>query len=59
MACEPNVNGGFTEFPLYELGQVLKEADILLVLVDHVEFKAIDRKLLEEKLIIDTRGLWQ
>jgi UDP-N-acetyl-D-mannosaminuronic acid dehydrogenase len=59
MACEPNVNGGFGEFPLYELGEVLKEADILLVLVDHHEFKGIDRELLKEKVVIDTRGIWR
>jgi UDP-N-acetyl-D-mannosaminuronic acid dehydrogenase len=41
MACDPNVNGGFAEFPLFELGQVLKEADIFLVLVDHAEFKGL------------------
>ena len=59
MACEPNVNGGFDEFPLFDLEQVLKEADILLVLVDHVEFKGIDRELLKEKVVIDTRGIWR
>ena len=59
MACEPNVNGGFGEFPLYGLNEVLKEADILLVLVDHAEFKGIDRELLKEKVVIDTRGIWR
>ncbi len=59
MACEPNVQGGFAEFPLYELEQVLREADILLVLVDHQEFKGVDRELLKEKVVIDTRGIWR
>lgn len=59
MACEPNVYGNFDEFPLYGLGDVLREADILLVLVDHVEFKEIDRELLKEKVVIDTRGIWR
>lgn len=59
MACEPNVNGEFGEFPLFDLGNVLKEADILLVLVDHMEFKGIDRELLKEKVVIDTRGIWR
>ncbi|HOO52081.1 MAG TPA: UDP-N-acetyl-D-mannosamine dehydrogenase, partial [Alphaproteobacteria bacterium] len=45
MPCEPNANGGFSEFELYELEQVLIEADILLVLVDHEEFKGIDWEL--------------
>lgn len=59
MACEPNVNGGFTEFPLYDIAQVLKEADILVVLVDHDEFKAVDQQSLKEKVVIDTRGAWR
>ncbi|WP_298269683.1 UDP-N-acetyl-D-mannosamine dehydrogenase [Geobacter sp.] len=59
MACEPNVVNGFDEFPLYDLSSVLKEADILLVLVDHDEFKEIDRELLKEKVLIDTRGVWR
>lgn len=59
MTCEPNVNGGFGEFQLFDLGEVLKEADILLVLVDHVEFEGVDRELLKEKVVIDTRGIWR
>jgi UDP-N-acetyl-D-mannosaminuronic acid dehydrogenase len=59
MACEPNVNGSFEEFPLYDLGEVVEEADILLLLVDHEEFQGIDRELLKEKVVIDTRGVWR
>jgi UDP-N-acetyl-D-mannosaminuronic acid dehydrogenase len=59
MACEPNVDCGFDEFPLYELSAVLKEADILLVLVDHDEFTGIEHELLKEKVVIDTRGIWR
>jgi len=59
MPCEPNISGEFREFPLYDLAQVLKESDILLVLVDHREFKDIDRVLLNDKIVIDTRGLWK
>lgn len=58
MACEPNVNGEFKQFPLYGLDQVLESADILLVLVDHNEFKGISQASLKEKVVIDTRGLW-
>jgi UDP-N-acetyl-D-mannosaminuronic acid dehydrogenase len=58
LACEPNTNGEFKEFPLYSLSHVLKEADILVVLVDHDEFKMIDREILKEKVLIDTRGVW-
>jgi UDP-N-acetyl-D-mannosaminuronic acid dehydrogenase len=59
MACEPNVNGEFSEFILHPLEEVLREADILLVLVDHQEFIGIERKFLKEKVVIDTRGVWK
>ena len=59
MACEPNANGDFTEFPLFDLAEVLRRADILVVLVDHDEFKLIDKELLKEKVVIDTRGIWR
>lgn len=62
---EPNV----AELPasLKELDNVKKEslveavsaADIVLLLVDHTDFVSIDRKLLEGKTVIDTRGLWR
>ncbi len=57
MVCEPNINGNFSEFPLYEIGQVLRDADIVVVLVDHDEFKSIDQQALKEKVVIDTRGI--
>lgn len=53
------MNGSFQEFQLYSLEEILREANILLVLVDHDEFKAIDRALLKEKVVIDTRGVWR
>lgn len=59
MACEPNVNHGFSEFPLYPLAEVIKKADILLVLVDHDEFKDVDKEVLKEKVVIDTKGIWR
>lgn len=62
---EPNV----AELPasLKELENVKKEslveaisaAGVVLLLVDHTEFASIDRKLLEGKTVIDTRGLWR
>ena len=59
MACEPNVEEVRDDFPVYDLGQVLREADILVVLVDHDEFREVDRELLKEKVVIDTRGVWR
>jgi UDP-N-acetyl-D-mannosaminuronic acid dehydrogenase len=60
MACEPNIiNGGFKEFPVYDLQSVLRDSDILVLLVDHKEFKNIDKELLKDKVVIDTRGVWR
>ncbi|WP_318842539.1 UDP binding domain-containing protein [Citrifermentans bremense] len=59
MACEPNLSQGRGDLPLYGLEEVLRDADILLVLVDHEEFKEMDRELLKEKVVIDTRGVWR
>lgn len=58
IACEPNVDRNFDEFPLYDIGYLLKESDIIVVLVDHDEFKEIDLQILKEKVIIDTRGIF-
>lgn len=59
LACEPNVVSDALEFPLADLQTVIREADILLVLVDHEEFKQVDRESLKEKVVIDTRGVWR
>lgn len=58
MACDPNCNGASLEFPLHALHEVLSSADIIVLLVDHKEFKELDRELLKEKVVIDTRGVW-
>jgi len=39
--------------------EAIAEADILLLLVDHDAFKAVDRRFLQEKIVIDTRGAWR
>lgn len=59
MACEPNVTAADGEIPLYTLEEVLGEADIIVVLVDHAEFIVIDRELLKEKIVIDVKGIWR
>ncbi|MDO4821167.1 MAG: UDP-N-acetyl-D-mannosamine dehydrogenase [Rothia sp. (in: high G+C Gram-positive bacteria)] len=37
----------------------LKEADIILLLVDHKQFKEINPSHLEGKSVIDTKGIWR
>lgn len=64
LAVEPNVDvlpaklaGAGIE--LTDAATAVDRADIVLLLVDHREFKAIDRSLLQGKTVIDTRGTWR
>jgi UDP-N-acetyl-D-mannosaminuronic acid dehydrogenase len=43
----------------YELEPALSAADIVVVLVDHKQFQTVDRKTLDGKVIIDSRGIWR
>jgi len=38
--------------------EAIAAADIVLVLVDHRQFKALPRRIFDERVVIDTRGLW-
>ena len=42
-----------------DLKTVLQKADILLLLVDHAEFLDLDRELIKDKVVIDTKGVWR
>lgn len=65
LAIEPNI----TRLPqsLQKKGNVemsttargLKEADVVVLLVDHAEFRDIDREILARLKVVDTRGLWR
>lgn len=57
MACDPNVAHHKAPFPLHDLKDVLKKADILLLLVDHHEFAEIDPQVIKDKVVIDTKGV--
>ncbi len=57
LVCDPNAQASKVSFALTDLKQVLKEADILLLLVDHTEFKEIDLDTIKDKVVIDTRGV--
>ena len=42
-----------------DLSSALDDADIVVGLVDHREFKAIKLEKLNDKVVIDTRGMWR
>lgn len=39
--------------------EAVSSADIVLLLVNHRAFAVLDRSLLRDKVVIDTRGVWQ
>lgn len=49
---------GSSKVTFTDLDRALAEADIVLLLVNHKVFKSVDRTILKEKIIIDTRGEW-
>ncbi|QHE85923.1 UDP-N-acetyl-D-mannosamine dehydrogenase [Hydrogenophaga sp. BPS33] len=57
MACDPNVAAEKVPFPLHDLKDVIRQADILLLLVDHEEFLEIDPQIVKDKVVIDTKGV--
>jgi UDP-N-acetyl-D-mannosaminuronic acid dehydrogenase len=52
LASLPNVR-------LASADAAVREADIIVLLVNHRQFTAIDRALLADKVVIDTRGVWR
>jgi UDP-N-acetyl-D-mannosaminuronic acid dehydrogenase len=65
LVVEPNISAlpkSLSAYPSVksaELQPALEAADIVLLLVDHRQFKHVDRELLNLKIVIDTRGLWR
>ena len=65
LVVEPNIGhlpqalGDFACVQQCDLQSALKAADIIVLLVDHRQFKRVDRELLNLKIVVDTRGLWR
>ncbi len=55
---EPNLES-HREFELLSCEEVIRRSDIVVLLVDHKEFKGIKSLELNEKVLIDTRGTLQ
>ncbi len=62
LAIEPNISeapsGLSDDVELSSVNKALKEADICVLLVDHDEFKSIEKAKLDRLIFIDTRGIW-
>ena len=64
LVAEPNVKElpkrlkGFENAELMNYEEAIAGADVILLLVDHKEFKALDKSVLNGKKLVDTKGLW-
>lgn len=64
LAVEPNIDSlpvSLSEkknVVLASVDEAIRDADVIVMLVDHKEFKAVDRHLLNGRPIVDTKGLW-
>ncbi|CDH19823.1 UDP-N-acetyl-D-mannosaminuronic acid dehydrogenase [Xenorhabdus bovienii str. kraussei Quebec] len=63
VAVEPNVhelpNSLKESVELIDMQQALNEADVVLMLVDHSQFKAISGREIKQKWVVDTKGVWR
>lgn len=65
LLVEPNVDelpaqlAGLPNVTLASLEQALNDAEVIVLLVDHREFKSIPVEALEGKQVVDTKGVWQ
>lgn len=61
-AVEPNINklpdSLKDNIHLTTQEQAVREADIAVLLVDHKEFKTLNKSKLERAVVIDTKGIW-
>jgi UDP-N-acetyl-D-mannosaminuronic acid dehydrogenase len=56
LIAEPNLSSS-EEFELLPWPEVIERSDIILLLVDHAQFKKLRAAELKEKIVIDTRGV--
>lgn len=49
----------FEDVELVDLRSALQRADVVVLLVNHRQFAAVNSDLLKEKIVIDTRGIWR
>jgi len=60
LVCDPLVPPSkYSALPLLPLAEVLERSHILVLLTDHRPFREIPRRFLQEKVVVDTRGIWR
>lgn len=55
----PNELKKYEVIQLVEMDDAIAQADIVVLLVNHRVFVEVDKELLNEKIVIDTRGIWR
>jgi UDP-N-acetyl-D-mannosaminuronic acid dehydrogenase len=55
----PNELARYPDVELVDIDSALRNADIIVLLVDHLQFTADYRNSLVDKEVIDTRGSWR
>jgi UDP-N-acetyl-D-mannosaminuronic acid dehydrogenase len=65
LAVEPHVRdlppplAGLANVEFVAAEDAVRRADIVVLLVNHRQFATLDRSLLRDKVVIDTRGVWR
>jgi UDP-N-acetyl-D-mannosaminuronic acid dehydrogenase len=65
LVCEPHISelpaalASFGTVELCAFVGTVQRADIIVLLVNHRHFRHVDRRLLLEKIVVDTRGMWR
>ena len=65
LVVEPNLRrlpetlSGYAHLRSADLETAVRTADIIVLLVDHRQFRRVDRELLNIKIVIDPCGLWR
>lgn len=62
LAVEPNIvdlpSSLKNDIELVSIESAIDDSDICVLLVDHAEFKLINKAMLNDVIIIDTKGIW-
>lgn len=65
LAVEPNISalpkqlGAHSNIEFADYAHAIERADVLLLLVDHDEFKGVAATALAGKQVVDTKGIWR
>ena len=64
LVAEPNVNElpesltAYQNVQLVDASHAISSSPVVAVLVDHTPFKSLEKRVLEGKNVVDTRGMW-